>query len=181
MSASNQIQGLHLAPLRRFDDFTAKFELPAFNDLEKWGNRVVKNLMYYQTNYFALFIAVYIIMLIANPTKIICGLIVKAAIIATTVYYFSIDGRTTNENSYKWAILAAPLFIGYLLLTWFDALLLSAFTLLLPFCLTFVHASLRLRNIRNKVANTMESFGPATPMSVFLKTINVTADKLSLE
>jgi len=180
MSGGTQIQSLHLAPLRSFDDFTARFQLPAFNDLEKWGNRVVKNLMYYQTNYIVVFAAIYVIMLVCNPTKIICGLLVKAAIIATITYYFSIDGRSTSDFSYKWAVLAAPLFVGYLLLMWFDALLLSAFTLLLPFCLTFIHSSLRLRNIRNKVVNTMESLGPATPMGVFLNAMNVTADKLSV-
>lgn len=46
---------LSFAPFRSLDDFilsSARFQLPSFNELEKWSNRVLANLLYYQTNYF---------------------------------------------------------------------------------------------------------------------------------
>ncbi|XP_017469482.1 PREDICTED: PRA1 family protein 3 [Rhagoletis zephyria] len=184
-------QNLELPPLRSLDDFvlgSARFQLPNIKDLEKWGNRVVKNLLYYQTNYFLLFLGIYGVMIIVNPIKIIWGLIVEAMIIAVVVRFFlkrtdlkfkfivSWSTATEENPQQKWYFLASVLLCGYLLLYWLNAILLSSFALLLPISLTFVHASLRLRNIKNKVVNTMESFNPSTPMGVFLDVLNITMD-----
>lgn len=46
---------LELPPLRSLNEFileSASFQIPNVRDLDKWGNRVVQNLLYYQTNYF---------------------------------------------------------------------------------------------------------------------------------
>ncbi|XP_064540976.1 PRA1 family protein 3 [Drosophila montana] len=185
---------LQLPPLRTLDDFvlgSARFQLPNLKDFDKWGNRVVKNLLYYQTNYFLVFLAIYVIMIAFYPTKIISGLIVQALIIAIIWQFFSsksktnfIASRLTGGNQIlaqqnaqqKWYILAGALLAGYLFLHMISAVLLTAFTLLLPISVTFIHASLRLRNIKNKLANTIESFGPSTPMGAFLDALNVRAD-----
>lgn len=56
---------LGLPPLRSLNDFildSARFQLPNLKDFDKWGNRVVNNLLYYQTNYF--FTAVIIFLLV---------------------------------------------------------------------------------------------------------------------
>lgn len=183
------VQKLELPPLRTLDDFvlgSARFQLPNLKDYDKWGNRVVKNLLYYQTNYFLMFLSIYCLMIIFNPVKIICGLLVQAMVIAIILHFFSGKQRlggvklrnlNTNPNQ-KWYFLAGSLLVGYLLLHWFDAILLSSFTLLLPFSLTFIHASLRLRNLKNKVANTMVSLNPSTPMGVFLDAFNIAADSI---
>lgn len=55
---------MELAPLRKWDDFfpgTDRFAKPEFSDLTKWNNRVISNLMYYQTNYFAVAVVVFVI------------------------------------------------------------------------------------------------------------------------
>ncbi len=44
---------LELPPLRSLNDFildSARFQIPNLKDLDKWGNRVVNNMLYYQTN-----------------------------------------------------------------------------------------------------------------------------------
>lgn len=183
--ASSGVQNVQLPPLRSLDDFAlgpARFQLPNLQDMDKWGNRVYKNLLYYQTNYFLLFIAIYTLMVVLNPVKIICGLIVQAALIAVGLHFFAeIPNRKripTANSQEKWYYLAGTLAVGYILLYSLNAVLWSLFTLLLPFSISFVHASLRLRNIRNKVANTIESFGPATPMGVFLNTMNITGETI---
>ena len=46
---------VELAPLRPMNDFLlqgARFQVPNFKDTEAWTNRVLNNLLYYQTNYF---------------------------------------------------------------------------------------------------------------------------------
>lgn len=56
---------VELMPLRQWcDDFypgSDRFAKPDFNDLAKWNNRVVSNLLYYQTNYLVMAIAVFLI------------------------------------------------------------------------------------------------------------------------
>ena len=45
------------APFRSLDDFLiggARFGPPDFKNQEKWTNRVLQNLLYYQSNYFVL-------------------------------------------------------------------------------------------------------------------------------
>ena len=49
-------QGVKFPAFRGLGDFcssVSQFRLPALNDGDKWANRVVNNLLYYQTNYFA--------------------------------------------------------------------------------------------------------------------------------
>lgn len=55
---------IELPPLRSLNDFMfedARFQIPNFKDIEKWGNRVVSNLLYYQTNYFLMAIVIFIL------------------------------------------------------------------------------------------------------------------------
>ena len=55
MAALKEGESVSIAPLRTLDDFileSARFQVPNVSDLDKWGNRVYNNLIYYQTNYF---------------------------------------------------------------------------------------------------------------------------------
>ena len=55
---------VELTPLRLWDDFFPgweRFAKPDVKDLAKWNNRVVSNLLYYQTNYLAMAIIVFLI------------------------------------------------------------------------------------------------------------------------
>lgn len=55
---------IEVPPMRSLDDFimeSARFQIPNFGDLEKWNNRVVQNLLYYQTNYFLTYIIILIL------------------------------------------------------------------------------------------------------------------------
>ena len=64
MAATKDDSTLEISPLRTLDDFlleSARFQVPNFQDLEKWGNRVYNNLIYYQTNYFLMSVALFIL------------------------------------------------------------------------------------------------------------------------
>lgn len=55
---------VEVSPLRSLDDFlleSARFQIPNFKDFEKWGNRVINNLLYYQTNYFLLAVIIFVL------------------------------------------------------------------------------------------------------------------------
>lgn len=58
----------------------------------------------------------------------------------------------------------------YLLATVMGSLLVFLLSILVPFCSIFIHSSLRLRNVKNKLANTFEPMGVTrTPMGIFLE------------
>ena len=62
MAAKEAESNLEIAPLRSLDDFlleSARFQVPNFKDLEKWGFRVYNNLIYYQSNYFLTAVALF--------------------------------------------------------------------------------------------------------------------------
>ncbi|KAG5897839.1 hypothetical protein JTB14_011837 [Gonioctena quinquepunctata] len=83
-----------IAPLRTLDDFlleAARFQIPNLKDLEKWGNRVTRNLLYYQTNYFLMSILIFVIVGVIHPIKMACGFL------ATAVIFFCVcDKREGN-------------------------------------------------------------------------------------
>ena len=55
---------IEIAPLKSMDDFllnSARFQIPNFKDPDKWTNRVIQNLLYYQTNYFLLAVVIFLV------------------------------------------------------------------------------------------------------------------------
>ena len=65
------------APLRTIDDFIgaeARFQMPNVADLDRWSNRVLNNLLYYQTNYFVAFALVFVLVGMINPTQVMARL-----------------------------------------------------------------------------------------------------------
>uniref|UniRef100_A0A7N5PAH0 PRA1 family protein n=1 Tax=Ailuropoda melanoleuca TaxID=9646 RepID=A0A7N5PAH0_AILME len=72
---------VQVAPLRAWDDFIPghdRFAVPDFKDISKWNNRVVSNLLYYQTNYLVVAATVFSIVGFLNPLKMLFGTIVPA-------------------------------------------------------------------------------------------------------
>ena len=60
----NMAESVELAPMRSLDDFllgSARFQVPSFKDPDKIVNRIINNLLYYQTNYFLSSIVVFLI------------------------------------------------------------------------------------------------------------------------
>lgn len=177
---------LQLAPLRSVNDFlleSARFQLPNLQDFEKWGNRVVKNLLYYQTNYFLMGAAVFLLIGLIHPYKVVLGVAILLALGYVFVKFFAAEARRSigaasgQQQPNKWAVLGGVVGCSYLVLFLFDAVLLVMFAVLLPFSLTFVHASLRLRNIKNKLTNAIEVVGvKQSPMGQFLEAMGLMPD-----
>lgn len=186
MTSTQTGSGLQLAPLRSVNDFlleSARFQLPNFQDFEKWGNRVVKNLLYYQTNYLLMGATVFLLVGLMHPYKVILGIMAIMALFYVFVKFFAAEARRSIEavsgqqQPNKWAVLGAVVGCSYLVLFLFDAVLIVMFALLLPFSLTFVHASLRLRNMKNKITNAIESVGvKQSPMGQFLEAMGLMPD-----
>ena len=55
---------VELAPLRPLSDFLlegARFQVPDIQDLERWANRIINNLLYYQSNYMLMAVLVFLL------------------------------------------------------------------------------------------------------------------------
>ena len=52
-----------LPPMRSLRDFLtdAQFSSPTFNDMDRMNNRIINNLIYYQTNYILTVIVIFLL------------------------------------------------------------------------------------------------------------------------
>lgn len=127
-----------LAPVRNLHDFiadTARFQLPNFGDLEKWGNRVVNNLLYYQTNYFLIALIILLSMTLAYPLSMFVGFSVTALGYISYNHMSHIEGtvktfKDTHPLAAFGSVAAVSIFVLYLL----GFLVIFSLSLLLPFC-----------------------------------------------
>lgn len=173
-----------LPPLRSLDDFllgSARFQMPNVQDLDKWGNRVTKNFLYYQTNYFVMAIILSSLFVFYNPMQTISGICAVILIIASLVVINpnQIQGQPQHEKfpgSTGWLYFGGIISSIVLVLYLFQSIMYITLVVLLPFCVAFVHASFRLRNLRNKLSNAIDERLRYTPMGVFLEAMNVVVD-----
>ncbi|KAG5836458.1 hypothetical protein ANANG_G00254970 [Anguilla anguilla] len=70
-------------PLRALDDFllgSARFSVPDVKNLERWNNRIINNLLYYQSNYFASAAIFLVIVGYFRPLQLLLGALVVALV-----------------------------------------------------------------------------------------------------
>ncbi|KAG4079741.1 hypothetical protein HA402_014872 [Bradysia odoriphaga] len=181
MSFLNEVKW---APFRPIDDFltsSARFKVPDYTNLERWNNRVVQNFLYYQTNYFVLTALVYALFIFINPQKTILGLVVLGALI-WILYQYTPNLPNRQENDKKFGLMCGVVVACFVGLAVFSAVTYVLLMLLLPIALCFVHASLRLRNIKNKMANLSQLVGVKnTPMDFLFSKFQMTQSEWSIE
>lgn len=173
-----------LPPLRSLDDFllgSARFQMPNVQDLDKWGNRVTKNFLYYQTNYFVMAIIVSVLFVLYNPLQAISGICAFVVIIASFVVINpnQIQGQPQHEKftgSTGWLSVSGITLTIFLVFYLFQSIMFVTLIFLLPFVLAFIHASFRLRNLRNKLSNAIDEKLRYTPMGVFLEAMSIVVD-----
>ncbi|CAK9819913.1 PRA1 family protein 3 [Anthophora plagiata] len=164
---------------RSMNDFlyeSSRFQLPNFKDLEKWSNRVVNNLVYYQTNYLYIYIAITLIVSLLHPMKMMVGITSMMAIWGECIYLFSEDEALLDfKRSYpQIGIILTIIFGSYVIYT-IHSLLFALCGILLSFVVILIHASLRLRHMKNKIVNKIEGMGlERTPMGIILSYIEHT-------
>ncbi|XP_012694105.1 ADP-ribosylation factor-like 6 interacting protein 5a [Clupea harengus] len=167
---------VEIAALRPWDDFfpgSERFAKPDVRDLAKWNNRVVSNLMYYQTNYLAMAIVVFLLVGLTNPLDMMLG-----GTVVTLVFMGSVWGaenkamiksfKTQNPTLFVFVVMLA----SYFLMSLFGGVMVFIFGISFPLLLVFAHASLRLRNMKNKLENKMEVVGlKKSPMGIILESL----------
>ncbi|TSM36147.1 PRA1 family protein 3 [Bagarius yarrelli] len=175
---------VELTPLRPWEDLfpgSERFAKPDFRDLSKWNNRVVSNLLYYQTNYMVMAVIVFLIVGFMNPIGMITGAVVVVAVFLGSVWAGENKAviknfKKNNPTLFVFFVMIA----SYLLMSLFGGVMVLLLGIKLPLILIFAHASLRLRNMKNKLENKMESAGlKKSPMGILLEALGQQEENLS--
>ncbi|XP_034028799.1 PRA1 family protein 3-like [Thalassophryne amazonica] len=175
---------MELAPLRPWADFfpgSDRFAKPDFGDLAKWNNRVISNLMYYQTNYLVVAIVVFLIVGFFNPSGMFLG-----GLVVTLVFMGSVwagENKATIKNFKKknpTLFIVGVMVTSYFLLRLCGGVMVFIFGITFPLLLILIHASLRLRNMKNKLENKIEGAGlKKTPMGVILDLLDQQEERMN--
>ncbi|XP_072305213.1 PRA1 family protein 3-like [Eucyclogobius newberryi] len=175
---------MELAPLRQWNDFYPgpdRFSKPEFTDLTKWNNRVISNLMYYQTNYFLAAAVVFLIVGFLNPLGMFLGGAVVVLIFAGSVWAGENQSIIKNfKKKNPTLFVLAVMFTSYFVLSLFGGVLVFIFGITFPLLLILIHASLRLRNMKNRLENKMEGVGlKKTPMGIIMDLLDQQEEKMN--
>ncbi|KAK2897371.1 PRA1 family protein 3-like [Channa argus] len=175
---------MELEPFRPLEDFFPgldRFAKPDFGDGKKWNNRVISNLLYYQTNYFALVVVVFLLVGYLNPFGMILGGAVVSLVFMGAVW---VGENLSIIKNYKKR--APTLFVigvmgtSYFLLTLCDCVMVFIFGITFPLLLILIHANLRLRNLKNRLENKIEGVGlKKTPMGFILDLLDQQGEKMN--
>ncbi|KRZ67468.1 PRA1 family protein 2, partial [Trichinella papuae] len=183
---NSQTCPLEFSPVRTLDDFllgSARFQAPIFNDVQRWSNRVLNNLLYYQSNYFLLEIIFFFLIGLTRPRDMLLGLI-ATVLSAGAVYITSTSQADVVKVKKDHPLVCLAIIVSsmYILFQMFDAVMFAVFSLLMPVLLIFLHASCRLRNVRNKIENKIEALGmKKSPMGHMLEICGFHLDLLLMK
>lgn len=137
-------ENVQLAPLRSLDDFlmaSARFQLPNFSDYERWGNRVVKNLCYYQTNYFVMIAVWALLMTLYQPRVILVSASILAVALVGTKFCVAKYG-SPYDDPHNVKLMLYVLLPSAVILYLMDLIVFVLFVLLVPFCCEYTYTCL---------------------------------------
>jgi len=175
------VQDVQMAPFRPFDDFLldkARFELPSFKDLQKWNNRMVGNLLYYQTNYLSIILVIFVLIGIIHPKDMVLGAIAIIVGIAVILYALSRQPDAVRfKKEHPLITLSAIVLSGYFFIYVLASVVVFLYSIALPMLLVCLHASLRLRNFKSKANQLREDLGvQKTIMGKLLQLLGIDAE-----
>ncbi|XP_048874316.1 PRA1 family protein 3-like [Brienomyrus brachyistius] len=175
---------VELAPFRPWDDFFPgpdRFAKPDLADLAKWNNRVINNLLYYQTNYFLVAIVFFLIVGFLNPIGMVLGGAVVSLVFVGSVW--AAENKSVVKNFKKknpMLFVIAVLGASYMLLSLCEGVMVFVFGITFPLLIILAHASLRLRNMKNKLENRIEGVGlKKTPMGIILDALDQQEERIN--
>ncbi|XP_004606504.1 PRA1 family protein 2 [Sorex araneus] len=167
---------VRLPPLRALDDFvlgSARLAAPDPRDPQRWCHRVINNLLYYQANYLLCFGCGLALAGYLRPLHTLLSALIVAIGLGVLVWAAESQAAVRRcRRSHPAACLAAVLAIGFLVLWAVGGACTFLLSIAGPVLLILVHASLRLRNLKNKLENKIESIGlKRTPMGLLLEAL----------
>lgn len=177
---------LQVAPLRNLDDFllaSSRFQVPDTSNLEKLAKRIVSNLLYYQTNYLLSAAIILTVVLYRHPQEMALGILTVGVLFGIS-YYLQKQKHEVKQfkEQHPAIVFCLIVLLSYYLIYKLGSIVVFLFGVTLPICFIIIHASLRLRNMKNKLVNATEALGMAktTPMGLILNEAGIEPDLKSL-
>jgi len=175
-----------VAPIRNLDDFllaSSRFQVPDTSNLERWANRVVANLLYYQTNYLLSAALIFTLVTYMHPQDMALGMVTVGVLFGIS-FYLQKQKHEVREfkKQHPALVFCLIVVVSYYLIYKLGSIVVFLFGVTLPICFIVLHASLRLRNMKNKLVNASEALGIAkvTPMGLILNEVGIEPDLKSL-
>ncbi|XP_067042114.1 PRA1 family protein 3-like [Acropora muricata] len=164
-----------LPPMRSLRDFLtdAQFSSPTFNDLERMNNRIINNLIYYQSNYILTVIVIFLVVGFLHPKDLLIG----AISLAVTLTVFGVAQSHKPQlakikRQYPLLVPVAVIGCAVLVVRALASILVFVWGFIMPLAVVMLHAATRKRNVKNKFANTVELFKEdVSPMTIILSKI----------
>ncbi|GFS58176.1 PRA1 family protein 3 [Trichonephila inaurata madagascariensis] len=103
----------------------------------------------------------------------ICGILAVGAVFGLFCYVTNSKRSATKFKRDHPVLSLLVIFSGgYFVVYMLGSVLIFLFGIMLPVVLIFIHSSLRLRSMRNKLTNKIETIGlKKTPMGLFLEAL----------
>ena len=171
-----------IAPLRSLDDFLltySRFQAPDTQNLERYTNRVASNLLYYQTNYFLSAMIIFTVVTYTHLLEVAFGFVITSLLFGISVYLKIQEDEVKQFKQQHPGVVFILIVVGsYYLVYLVGSIVVFLLAVALPTFLILLHASLRMRNIKNKIVNASEALGlrKKTPMGVILNEIGIESD-----
>ncbi|KAI9515028.1 PRA1 protein 2 [Dissostichus eleginoides] len=168
--------GVQPPPLRSLDDFlltSARFAVPDVRDLDRWNHRIINNLLYYQSNYFLSALILLLTVGYMRPFQLLVGGVVVTVLFLGFVWAAENQApiRRFRRNHPSISVFAI-LLVSYLFISVLGGVAVFLFGIAFPILMVLVHASVRLRSLKNKLENKLESIGlKRTPMGILLEAL----------
>lgn len=170
-------------PLRSWEDFFPGWEMfckPDGKDLTIWSNRVVSNLLYYQTNYIAIALVAFIVVGCLNTEGMVAAMALGSAIFLGSVWaaeHQDFMGSLKRVNPVVFGI--GLTVTSYILLCMLGSIMWFLSAISLPLALILAHASYRLCNMKNMMEYKKEALGlKRSPMGHLLLAMGQQEEKL---
>ncbi|KAA0189636.1 hypothetical protein FBUS_11452 [Fasciolopsis buskii] len=167
-------------PLRSYQEFlggAARFSVPTDSS---WRNRLLANLVYYQSNYFLISICLFALFGLQNPTSLLIGLELT---FVPVVLFMLADVSPQAVRNPKVAV-PVIVVLSFLLLYCISYLLFFFVAASIPCLVVILHALLRQRSIKSKITKFIDSNRSTenkTPMGYVLELLGVDAKLLQID
>ncbi|KAG8510528.1 PRA1 family protein 3, partial [Galemys pyrenaicus] len=116
-----------------------------------------------------------------SPFNMILGGIVVVLVFTGFVWAaHNKDILRRMKKQYPTTFVMVVMLASYFLISLFGGVMVFVFGITFPLLLMFIHASLRLRNLKNKLENKMEGIGlKRTPMGIVLDALEQQEENIS--
>ncbi|ESO02927.1 hypothetical protein HELRODRAFT_81043 [Helobdella robusta] len=166
------------APFQPLDEFLldlSRFQAPNFRNIDKWTNRIINNLLYFQTNYFVMALIIFTLIGIYHPVDMIVGCLTLAGAITIFITISNMKQELKRfKKNYPIVGVLCIIALCYFFIYVLGSVAVFCFGIAFPLFIILLHASFRLRSLKNKMSNKMEYVGlKRTPMGLLLEGIGL--------